>query len=101
MSAPRRLMQAMGIEPREITRHIGFNVCCGGGGGVLDIERAAPLRYRVVEEKFHEIDATGARTFLTSCSDCRRTFDDGKAHFNWKQTPRSLLELVAEHLQGG
>ena len=101
MSAPRRLMQAMGVVPRETTRHIGFNVCCGGGGGVLDIERAAPLRYRVVEEKFHEFDATGARTFLTSCSDCRRTFDDGKAHFNWQQTPRSLLELVAEHLQGG
>ena len=101
MSAPRQLMQAMGIEPRETAHHIGFNVCCGGGGGVLDIERAAPLRYRVVEEKFHEIDATGARTFLTSCSDCRRTFDDGKAHFNWQQTPRSLLELVAEHLQGG
>ncbi len=100
MSAPRQLMQAMGIEPRETAHHIGFNVCCGGGGGVLDIERAAPLRYRVVEEKFHEIDATGARTFLTSCSDCRRTFDDGKAHFNWQQTPRSLLELVAEHLQG-
>ena len=100
-SAPRQLLHAMGVKPRETTRHVGFNVCCGGGGGVLDIERAAPLRYRVVEEKFHEIDGTGARTFLTSCSDCRRTFDDGKQSFNWKQTPRSLLELVAEHLQGG
>ncbi len=98
--APRQLLRAMGIEPREITRHVGFNTCCGGGGGVFDIARAAPLRYRVIEEKFHEIDDTGARTFLTSCSDCRRTFDDGKQRFNWQQTPRSLLELVAEHLQG-
>lgn len=101
LEAPRQLMRAMGIEPREIAEHVGFNICCGGGGGVLDIERAAPLRYRVVEEKFHEIDRTGAQTFLTSCSDCRRTFDDGKQHFNWQQTPHSLLELVAEHLQGG
>ncbi|MBW8077014.1 MAG: (Fe-S)-binding protein [Gallionella sp.] len=101
MNAPRELLGAMGVKPREITPHIGFNICCGGGGGVLDIDRAAPLRYRVVEEKFHEIDDTGAQTFLTSCSDCRRTFDDGKQHFNWQQTPRSLLEIVAEHLQDG
>ena len=97
--APRRLMRAMGIEPTETVRHIGYNICCGGGGGVLDIKRAAPLRYRVIEEKFNEIDRTGAQTFLTSCSDCRRTFDEGKQHFNWQQTPNSLLELLAAHLR--
>lgn len=97
--APRRLMRAMGIEPTETVRHIGYNICCGGGGGVFDIKRAAPLRYRVIEEKFNEIDRTGAQTFLTSCSDCRRTFDDGKQHFNWQQTPRSLVELLAAQLR--
>lgn len=98
MEAPRKLMAAMGIAPREMSRHVGFNYCCGGGGGVLEIERAAPLRYRAMEGKLREIDATGASTFLTSCSDCRRTFDDGKQHFGWDKTPQSLLELVAEHL---
>ena len=97
--APRRLMRAMGIEPTETVRHIGYNICCGGGGGVFDIKRAAPLRYRVIEEKFNEIDRTGAQTFLTSCSDCRRTFDDGRQHFNWQQTPRSLVELLAAQLR--
>ena len=98
-SAPRQLLRAMGVEPRETVEHIGYNICCGGGGGVFDIQRSAPLRYRVVEEKFNDVDKTGAQTFLTSCSDCRRTFDDGMRHFNWQLTPRSLLELVAEHLQ--
>lgn len=97
-AAPRRLLGAMGIVPREMNRDIGFNLCCGGGGGVIDIERATPLRYRVVEDKLREIDRTGARTFLTSCSDCRRTFDDGKRHFGWDKTTQSLLELVAAHL---
>ena len=97
--APRKLLHAMGIVPRETVRHIGFNICCGGGGGVMDIERAAPLRYRVVEDKLREFDQTGASTVLTSCSDCRRTFDDGKRHFGWDKTPHSLLELIAEHLQ--
>jgi Fe-S oxidoreductase len=98
--APRTLMKAMGVELHELKNHGGFSFCCGGGGGVLDIERAAPLRYRTMENKLREIDDTGAKTFLTSCSDCRRTFDDAQAHFDWKKTPHSLLELVAANLVG-
>jgi Fe-S oxidoreductase len=98
--APRTLMKAMGIELNELEDHGGFAFCCGGGGGVVDIERAAPLRYRAMEIKLREIDHTGAETFLTSCSDCRRTFDDAKAHFGWKNSPHSLLELVANNLAG-
>jgi Fe-S oxidoreductase len=100
IQAPRALMAAMGIELHEQKNHGGFSFCCGGGGGVLDIERAAPLRYRTMENKLREIDDTGASTFLTSCSDCRRTFDDAKAHFEWQQTPQSLLELIAGNLMG-
>ena len=59
--APRTLMKAMGIELHELKNHGGFSFCCGGGGGVLDIERAAPLRYRTMENKLREIDDTGAR----------------------------------------
>lgn len=99
--APRVLMRAMGIDLHEMKNHGGFSFCCGGGGGVLDIERAAPLRYRTMENKLREIDDTGATTFLTSCSDCRRTFDDAQAHFNWTKSPHSLLELVAQNLVGG
>jgi Fe-S oxidoreductase len=98
--APRTLMKAMGVELHELKNHGGFSFCCGGGGGVLDIERAAPLRYRTMENKLREIDDTGAKTFLTSCSDCRRTFDDAQAHFDSKKTPHSLLELVAANLMG-
>jgi Fe-S oxidoreductase len=99
-NAPRALMKAMGIELDELKNHGGFTFCCGGGGGVLDIERAAPLRYRTMENKLREIDDTGAATFLTSCSDCRRTFDDAQQHFNWNKTPHSLLELVSNNLAG-
>jgi Fe-S oxidoreductase len=98
--APRALMKAMSLDLHEMKNHGGFSFCCGGGGGVLDIERAAPLRYRTMESKLREIDETGAKTFLTSCSDCRRTFDDAQAHFTWNKTPQSLLELVAANLIG-
>jgi Fe-S oxidoreductase len=96
--APRELMQAMGVDLHELKNHAGFAFCCGGGGGVLDLKGAAPLRYRAMEAKLREVDDTAAQTFLTSCSDCRRTFDDAREHFNWDKTPHSLLELVASNL---
>jgi Fe-S oxidoreductase len=98
--APRTLMKAMSVDLHELKNHGGFSFCCGGGGGVIDIDRAAPLRYRTMENKLREVDDTGAATFLTSCSDCRRTFDDAQAHFGWNKTPQSLLELVAASLAG-
>lgn len=98
--APRAIMKALGVELNELENHGGFAFCCGGGGGVIDIERAAPLRYRTMEIKLREIDDTGAETFLTTCSDCRRTFDDAKQHFDWDKSPQSLLELVAANLAG-
>jgi Fe-S oxidoreductase len=96
--APRQLMRAMGVDLHELQNHGGFSFCCGGGGGVIDIERAAPLRYRTLESKLREVDETQAGTFLTSCSDCRRTFDDAQVHFKWDKSPQSLLELVAANL---
>ncbi len=96
--APRQIMKALGVDLHEMQNHGGMSFCCGGGGGVVDIPRAAPLRYRTMEIKLREIDNTGAETFLTTCSDCRRTFDDAKQHFGWDKKPTSLLELVAENL---
>jgi hypothetical protein len=55
-------MKAMNVDLHEMENHGGFSFCCGGGGGVIDIERAAPLRYRTMEVKLREIDATGAET---------------------------------------
>ena len=55
------LMRAMGIELNELKNHGGFAFCCGGGGGVVDMKHAAPLRYRTMEDKLREVDDTGAR----------------------------------------
>jgi len=40
-----------------------------------------------------------AELTVTSCANCRQTFDDGQAHFKWDRTMGSLLELVAENLR--
>jgi Fe-S oxidoreductase len=99
MDAPRELMKAMGVNLKEMANHQGYSFCCGGGGGVNDLEGAKRLRYKAQELKLHEIDATGARRFLTSCSDCRVAFEDAREHFNWDKQPESLVELVAANIK--
>ena len=96
--APRALMKAMGVELAEMQDHGNFSFCCGGGGGVFDIAAAAPLRYRTMEGKLREVAATAATTLLTSCCECRRSFDDAQEHFGGVLRPDSLLELVAANL---
>jgi Fe-S oxidoreductase len=96
--APRVIMKALGLDLKEMQPTGDFNWCCGGGGGVVTIHRADKLRYKVFELKREQVDATGADTVLSTCSNCRQSFNDAKDHFNWDKDIDSLLELVADNL---
>ncbi|MHB8252871.1 MAG: (Fe-S)-binding protein [Acidiferrobacter sp.] len=98
VAAPRQVLRALGVDLREMRDTGAFNWCCGGGGGVVTIHRADPLRYRTFQIKMQQVDDTGADLLVSSCSNCRQTFDDGQAHFHWDKTAQSLLEMVADNL---
>jgi Fe-S oxidoreductase len=96
--APRVVLAALGAEVRELQDNRGMSWCCGGGGGVISIHRADAIRYKAFQIKMRQVDATGAAMLVTSCSNCRLSFDDSQAHFHWDKTAHSLLEAVADHL---
>ncbi len=96
--APRVVLDKLGVDLHEMEMHGNLNWCCGGGGGVVTIHRADALRYKVFQLKMRQVEDTGASMLVSSCSNCRQTFDDGQAHFHWDKTMHSLLELVADHL---
>jgi Fe-S oxidoreductase len=96
--APRVVLQALGVDLREMHPTRGTNWCCGGGGGVIANHRADDLRHRVFRIKMEQIERTGAEVPVTSCANCRQTFDDGQAHYNWDVEMHSLLELVADNM---
>lgn len=98
VEAPRDVLAGLGVDLREMKAAKGFNWCCGGGGGVVTIHRADNLRYRTFQIKMKQMEDTDAELLVTSCSNCRQTFDDGQAHFRWNKTMNSLLELVADNL---
>ncbi|MFO1301986.1 MAG: (Fe-S)-binding protein [Burkholderiaceae bacterium] len=97
-AAARRVLSALGFQLIELEAHGLGGYCCGGGGGVVSNQRATPLRYKVFELKRQQVEATGAKRFVTSCGQCRITLEMGAKHAKWDKPTESLLELVADNL---
>ncbi|MBK7331621.1 MAG: (Fe-S)-binding protein [Betaproteobacteria bacterium] len=97
-AAARRVLAALGFKLVELEDHGLTGFCCGGGGGVVSNLRAAPLRAGVFEMKKQQVDATGAKRFVTSCGQCRITLETGARNAKWDKPVESLLELVADNL---
>ena len=96
--APRDVLKHLGVDFREMENGGDYNWCCGGGGGVITIRRADELRHKVFKIKMEQVEATKADSLVSSCANCRQTFDDGQAHYKWDYKMDSLLELVADNL---
>ena len=96
--APRRVLGALHAELKETEDSGELSFCCGGGGGVIANSRADALRRKALNLKMRQIGATGAELTLTSCANCRLSFDDGHDYFHWDRRMESLLELVADRL---
>jgi Fe-S oxidoreductase len=97
-AAPRKVLAALGLALVELKDHGVAGYCCGGGGGVVSNVRATSLRSKVFEIKKQQIEATGAKRFVTSCGQCQITFTTGAKHAHWDTKTESLLELVADNL---
>jgi Fe-S oxidoreductase len=99
-AAARRVLAALGFDLIELQDHgVRWAFCCGGGGGVVSNQRAAPLRHKVFEMKRAQVEATGAKRFVTSCGQCRITLEHGRqARASGTSKVESLLELVADNL---
>jgi len=98
-AAPRAILKALGVELHELEDAGDESWCCGGGGGVALINRAAPLREKAFQIKQRQVEATGMDTVYTSCSGCRQTLEHGGKATQWNKSVASLLELVADNLK--
>jgi Fe-S oxidoreductase len=83
---------------REMTPTGDENWCCGGGGGVQAMERAADLRHKVFQIKMRQVEDTGANMMISSCANCRLTMDGSIEYWKWDRELESLAELLVEHL---
>jgi Fe-S oxidoreductase len=98
IDAPRTIFKALGVELQELPGGREMNWCCGGGGGVMHLQRSDELRYQNFKLKMHQVEETRAQIVYTSCANCRANFENCSEHHDWDVETRSLLGLVASHL---
>jgi glycolate oxidase len=68
---PRLILKALGLEVVEMEHHGTFSTCCGGGGGVLDVDRR--LAVEVSQNRVRDAVAVGVDTIVTACPTCEPT----------------------------
>ena len=94
----RYLLEGFATDFREMSPTGNRNWCCGGGGGVQAVARAADLRHKVFQIKMDQVEKTGAEMLISSCANCRLTMDESADHFHWDHKRDSLIELLADHV---
>ncbi|MCL7941587.1 (Fe-S)-binding protein [Halomonas sp. ATCH28] len=91
--APRRVLEALGIQVAEMERSGFRSRCCGGGGGapIIDI----PGERRIPDMRMNDVKETGAELVAVGCPQCTAMLEgvvDASAEV------RDIAELVADAL---
>ncbi len=98
--APRRLLTAIpGVELREMASARQDSLCCGGGG---DVEIAdATVTQGVATRRIAQVQATGARTVVSACQQCKRTLQEGARKSGARVRALDVVELLWQAVQAG
>jgi Fe-S oxidoreductase len=95
---PRRMLQAVASDFRELTPNREYNWCCGGGGGLIAAPEMEEPRMKAGRPKADQIRASGARWVTTTCENCKTQLGDLNEHYELGVEVKGVLDLVADAL---
>jgi Fe-S oxidoreductase len=87
---PRDLLARFGATVHEPERHGANPFCCGAGGGLLFEEHEEGRR--ISQERFEQLQRTGAPTIVTACPFCSIMLKGAQASAN---TQVEFVDLVS------
>jgi Fe-S oxidoreductase len=86
---PRALLERFGASISEPVRHGDNPFCCGAGGGLLFEEHESGKR--ISQERFDQLQATGAGTVVMACPFCSIMLKGAQASAN---APVQMVDLM-------
>jgi len=89
---PRDLLARFGAEVHEPERHGANPFCCGAGGGLLFEEHEEGRR--ISQERFEQLQRTGASTIVTACPFCSIMLKGAQASANTQVEFVDLISFV-------
>lgn len=98
LEEPRRVIQAVATDFREMTPNRTQSLCCGGGGGLVAVAEWSESRLESGKPKADQIRKTGASVVVTSCDNCRHQLNEINEHYNLGVKITSLCELTVQAL---
>ncbi|MBP0617670.1 DUF3483 domain-containing protein [Jiella mangrovi] len=96
VEAPRDLLDALGLERREMARSGKRSMCCGGGGGAPATD--IPGDTRIPDIRMGQAMDTGARTVAVACPQCTAMLEGVTGE---RPEVKDVAELLWEALQAG
>ncbi len=97
---PRRVLERVCADFREMVPNRTENFCCTGGGGLLSMAEYRPLRLEVARIKADQLRATGAKIVCTMCHNCVDGLTDVIKHYKLDMRVAQVLELVDRAVVG-
>lgn len=98
INAPRKVMEALGLELREMPRCRENTFCCGAGGGRIWMDTSNETK-RTSEQRIEEaLDVGGVQYFITTCPKDYTMYTDAvkTSGHEGKIEVKDLIEFVAE-----
>jgi hypothetical protein len=92
---PRRILHRLAPDFREMTLNRQHNLCCGGDGGLVANLVYPDQRLAAGRPKAEQICATGAKTVVASCDNCRHQIREISEHNELGTEVVGIAELVA------
>ena len=94
---PRYVLQQLTSNFAEMTPNREYNLCCGGGGGLVALENE-PFREETGKAKVNQIRETGATIVATGCENCHTQLKFLSDRYKTGVKVEFLTNLVANSL---
>lgn len=97
--APRKIIEFLATDFRDMAENRAYNHCCGGGGGILPMgPEYRPRRMENGRVKAEQIKKTEAKVVIAPCHNCFDQVRDLSEHYELGVKVVSFKELIVHQM---